>query len=252
MADGGRAMFGHRLFASSLTCALFCVFLSPLLTTVHLTSDENFRFWIGWYPLFSLLLPLLWAAAHVYHVSIGHGKRSVLMACVIIPCVVFFLIGGSILFQATHVVDGLLTADCPHFRAIRPVEQAFQDASSVLDTCRKEKPDAILQNCQNYIDEYDLSTHQNYWAYLQFVESNYNCHGFCTSRPDGLWTRTGQSSDACAVAVASVLRGRVQHAAWQLMMYNLVVLFVFLGWLSLMAQVEDTRFKRGVTGPLLA
>ena len=29
------------------------------------------------------------------------------------------------------MVDGLLTADCAHFRAIRPVEQAYQDAETV-------------------------------------------------------------------------------------------------------------------------
>ena len=246
-------LFGHRLFASSLTCALFCVFLAPILTTLHLVADENVRFWIGWYPLFSLLMPVLWLAAHAYHMSIGYGKRSVLMTCVIIPCVVFFLIGGSILFQATHVVDGLLTQDCPHFRAIRPVEQAYQDANSVLAECRKEKPDAILQNCQNYVDEYDVAAHGKYWSYLQFVETNYNCHGFCTSRPDGLWSRGGVTNDACAVAVASVLRGRVQHAAWQLMMYNIIVLFAFLGWLSFLSYYEggSSPVKRA-TGPLLA
>jgi len=244
-------MFGHRLFASSLTCALFCVFLFPMLTTLHLQADENVRFWIGNYPLLALLLPVGWLAAHFYHVSLGRGKRSVLMACVIIPCVVFFLIGGSILFQATHVVDGLLTRDCPHFRAIRPVEQAFQDAAAVLKQCRKEKPGAILQNCAQYIDEYDLENHKYNWGYLQFVEANYNCHGFCTSRADGLWSKGGATNDACAVSVASVLRGRVQHAAWQLMMYNIIVLFVFLAWLSFLSYYEGSTAKRA-TGPLMA
>lgn len=243
-------MLGHRLFASSLTCALFCVFMYPMLTTWHLAADENVRFWIGWYPLWSLLLPVGWILAHFYHVSIGQGKRSVLMSCVIIPCVVFFLIGGSVLFQATHVVDGLLTADCPHFRAIRPVEQAFQDAAAVLDKCQEEKPEAILQNCQQYIDEYDLDNHARQWQYLEFVEANYNCHGFCKARQEGLWSRGAVTNDACAVSVASVLRGRVQHAAWQLMMYNIIVLFVFLGWLSFITYF-DTSNKRA-TGPLLA
>ena len=31
-------------------------------------------------------------------------------------------------------------------------------------------------------------------------------------------SRGAVTNDACAVSVASVLRGRVQHAAWQLMM----------------------------------
>ena len=29
--------------------------------------------------------------------------------------------------------------------------------------------------------------------------------------------------DACSVAVASVIRGRIQHAAWQLMLYSVLL-----------------------------
>jgi hypothetical protein len=106
-----------------LTGTLFCVFLYPLLTVTHLAFDENVQFWIGYYPLLTLLIPLIWMLAHMYHVYIGKGNRAVVTFAFTCPCVLFFLVGGSILFQATHVVDGLLTADCAHFRAIRPVDR---------------------------------------------------------------------------------------------------------------------------------
>merc|ERR1719269_320610 len=159
--------------------------------------------------------------AHMYHVYIGKGNRAVVTFAFTCPCVLFFLVGGSILFQATHVVDGLLTADCAHFRAIRPVEQAYQDAETVLKKCQDEQQNAnlLLQHCKNYIDDYDSESHA------------YNCHGFCEATGVGLWTRDG-GMDACSVAVASVIRGRVQHAAWQLMLYSATVLILFLAWLA--------------------
>jgi hypothetical protein len=238
-------LFGHRLFASSLTGTLFCVFLYPLLTVVHLAFDENVQFWIGWYPLLTLLVPVVWFIAHFYHIHLGKGNRAVVTFTFTFPCVVFFLVGGSILFQATHVVDGLLTADCAHFRAIRPVEQAYLDAATVLKKCQEEQKNdnLLLQHCRDYINEYDSESHADNWPYLQFVERNYNCHGFCEATGVGLWTRDG-GMDACSVAVASVLRGRVQHAAWQLMLYSAAVLILFLAWLAFIGSLEDPKQRR--------
>jgi hypothetical protein len=238
-------LLGHRLFASSLTGTLFCVFLYPLLTVVHLAFDENVQFWIGYYPLFTLLIPLVWLCAHAYHIHLGKGNRAVVTFTFTFPCVVFFLVGGSILFQATHVTDGLLTADCAHFRAIRPVEQAYRDAATVLSKCQEEQKNdnLLLQHCKNYIDEYDSETHAEYWPYLQFVERNYNCHGFCSATNVGLWTRDG-GMDACAVAVASVIKGRVLHSAWQLMLYSAAVMVLFLAWLAFVGNLEDSKARR--------
>jgi hypothetical protein len=238
-------LFGHRLFASSLTGTLFCIFLYPLLTVFHLAFDENVQFWIGYYPLLTFLIPVVWLAAHFYHVYLGKGHRGVVTFTFTFPCVVFFLVGGSILFQATHVVDGLLTADCAHFRAIRPVEQAYQDAATVLKKCQEEQKndDLLLQHCKDYVNGYDSESHAENWPYLMFVERNYNCHGFCTATGVGLWTRDG-GMDACAVAVASVIRGRVQHAAWQLMLYSATVLVLFLAWLAFVGRMDDSKLRR--------
>jgi hypothetical protein len=221
------------------------VFLYPLLTVVHLAFDENVQFWIGYYPLFTLLIPLLWLCAHFYHIHIGKGNKAVVTFTFVCPCVVFFLVGGSILFQATHVVDGLLTNDCAHFRAIRPVEQAYQDAATVLKNCQDEQKNEnlLLQHCRDYIDGYDSESHAENWPYLQFVERNYNCHGFCTATGVGLWTRDG-GMDACSVAVASVIRGRVQHAACQLMLYSAAVLVMFLAWLAFVGSMDDSKARR--------
>jgi len=241
--------FGHRLFASSLTGTLFCVFLYPLLTVTNLAFDQNVRFWIGYssvyLPALILFIPLIWLLAHLYHIYIGKGNRAVVTFVFACPCVLFFLVGGSILFQATHVVDGLLTEDCAHFRAIRPVEQAYKDAETVLKKCQDEQQNAnlLLQHCKDYINDYDSEAHADNWPYLQFVERNYNCHGFCKATGVGLWTRDG-GMDACSIAVASVIRGRIQHAAWQLMLYSAVVLVLFLAWLAFVGNMDDVKQRR--------
>lgn len=243
-------MFGHRLFASSLTGALFCIFLFPLLTIAHLVSDRNVQFWIGLYPALAFVIPVLWLGVHAFHMYRGKAKTDLVIASFVGPCVVFFLIGGSILFQATHVTDGLLTADCPNFRAIRPVEQALQDASTVLETCRADlkRPDAILPNCKQYIEEYDMdASHNAMWSYLRYVEDEYRCAGFCLAHQGGLWVREPYT-DGCASAVASALRSRVIHAGWQLMLFSVVVMTTFLGWLALVGNIEEKQ--RRASGPL--
>jgi hypothetical protein len=243
---------GHRLFASSLTGALFCIFLFPLLTISHLVADRNVQFWIGMYPALAFLVPVFWLCVHAFHVYKGKAHTDFVVASFVGPSVLFFLIGGSILFQATHVTDGLLTADCPHFRAIRPVEQAWQDASTVLETCRADlqKPDAILPNCKQYVDEYDLdASHQAMWSYLRYVEDEYRCAGFCTAHPGGLWQKE-PFTDGCASAVASALRSRVIHSGWQLMLFSVVVMTGFLGWLAMLGKEEEKA--RRLTGSLPA
>jgi hypothetical protein len=244
-------MFRERLFASSLTGALFGIFLFPLLTIAHLVTDRNVQFWIGLYPALAFLIPVGWLGVHAFHMYRGEAHKDFVIGSFVGPCVIFFLIGGSILFQATHVTDGLLTADCPHFRAIRPVEQALQDAASVLETCRADlkKPDAILPQCKQYVDEYDIDTsHREMWSYLRYVEDEYRCAGFCMAHPGALWVKE-PFTDGCASAVASALRGRVIHAGWQLMLFSVAVMTAFLMWLAMLGNLEQKQKRMAGTLP---
>ena len=111
--------------------------------------------------------------------------------------------------------------------------------------CQDEQQNAnlLLQHCKDYINDYDSEAHADNWPYLQFVERNYNCHGFCKATGVGLWTRDG-GMDACSIAVASVMRGRIQHASWQLMLYSAVVLILFLAWLAFVGNMEDVKQRR--------
>lgn len=257
---GNRVLFSHKLFASTFTGACCAVFLFPFTTTLHLAADPNVVYWLGYYPWVVLLVPALIAGVHIYHVWKQQAIRPLIMAAMIVPCVLFFLVGGCLLFQATHIIDGLVTSDCTSFRAVRATQLAYNDAAAVLADCRAQQPDAVLPECQKYVDEYGLPGHGDHWQYLRYVEENYGCSGFCQAAESGLWTGKPQAGcvntphapgceqhrDGCAMMVASALRGRVQHSSWQLMMYSIFVLFIFLGWMAAIGRKMQSPEERPI------
>lgn len=158
-------------------------------------------------------------------------KRSWIMASFIVPCVIFFLLGGSLRSRAGHIVSNLIFSDCGAHPDVRDLELAYKNAASKYETCTKGVDHAVLfQTCPNYETWLEEGKNKKYWEYLQFLETSFSCSGFCHATSNSLWTYREVNGDSCALIVANVFRTKVSRIALMLMMYPIFVLFGFLVW----------------------
>ncbi|CEM15807.1 unnamed protein product [Vitrella brassicaformis CCMP3155] len=249
------------LFPSFFTFACFAVFLWPLVQTIYLTTDVNFRYWVGYWMLICLALPVLYLATYVMHLVRTRPSRSLILASFIASSCLFIVLGVALLLYSSGLGDQLLSTDCATWKRTRPLEQTYQDARELYACCLSEhgdnslsqycpapatatatsptangtsssngRQDILVTECDRYEDLYN--DHKGDLAYLAYLETSYYCSGFCTVAERPLFTRTLQGNDACAEAVASVIRSKVDFHAVQMISYGGITLVLFLAWLG--------------------
>lgn len=238
---GGLQYGPPQTFATVFTFACFLMFFIPVLSALHVGFDGNVDYWIGYHVIWLLLLPIpiLFAVNFAMNMRNRRPKRSMILACLIVPSVVLFLIGGILSFQAGHINTKLTGRDCATWPRMRVLDLSWQAADKFLQACKKANPvlkdRMLVQDCPGYEDQMWNTDQKQYWAYLQFLEVNYGCVGFCGGGAGPLWTRTPEyprPPDSCAAAVASVLRTKVQQVALQLIVFACIALFVSLAWMG--------------------
>lgn len=241
------------MFATVFTFACFLMYIFPLLSAWHVGFDGNVMFWIGLTAFLWLLLPIpiLFIVNFVMQLRNPRPKRSMILACLVVPCVSFFLIGGILKFQSGAIETKLGGRDCATWPRMRALDLSWQQANSFLEGCRAANPafgsGLLIQTCPGYEDHMWDTGNNEFWPYLQFLEANYGCVGFCKSEGSPLWSRPApvlRPPDACSASVSSVLRTKVKLVAMQLMSFSLMCLFVSLAWMSFFGNTVLSSFDK--------
>ena len=239
---------------------------------IYLTTDVNFRYWVGYWMLICLALPVLYLATYVMHLVRTRPSRSLILASFIASSCLFskrnalpvdgwmcvcgvVVLGVALLLYSSGLGDQLLSTDCATWKRTRPLEQTYQDARELYACCLSEhgdnslshycpapapaksptangtssrngQQDILVTECDRYVDLYN--DHKDDLGYLAYLETSYYCSGFCSVAERPLFTRTLQGNDACAEAVASVIRSKVDFHAVQMISYGGITLVLFL------------------------
>jgi len=181
-----------------------------------------------WVPLFAL--------AHWWHLKKSRPQRSVMMGCVFGPAATYFIIGWVVLHKATHLHTVLRSSDCSRTEEFKDFNKAALAARSFHNKCLKDtKQQLLIHYCPGYEDEKAVDNRAQTWEYLKFAEHNYGCAGFCNVAGDpSMWTYQGYQ-DSCAAATANVMRTKIAALAFQMMVYNIIVVVMFLLWIEVMS-----------------
>lgn len=223
-------------FAAGFGFALCTVFAYPLITSWVLGVDRSVGFWFGRYMLYwTVPIPLGFLLVILLQLRLAQPKRSLLIFTFVIPTCIFFLTAASMSSNSVHLSDRLASVDCRTFASMRPIAQSYALAWEKYDECNAGRNESrlALPQCENYGTWLKEEDNARIWGYLQFLETNFECSGFCKPADRLLWTlgEAPYSRDSCAVAIISVMRSKVSRLTTQLMIYPLAALFCFLIWL---------------------
>lgn len=237
-----------QLFAVGHFVGCFLVFLFPLMSVWDVAFDTDVAYWFGNYPFWwTLPIPLMWLVILIYHMRRHYPKRKAVMISLIIPCVTFFLLGMSLKVKSDNLMDHIVFDNCGlHSREIRKLDEAAIDAEQFYLQCNPRGFGGItLESCPGFTERRKKWSQE--WDYLQYLEGDCGCSNFCHSGRIGVWTAgAAKHNDACSECVLSVMRTKVRHQGYLLILYSALVLVVALCWLramktSLMAIGEEMR-----------
>lgn len=225
----------RELYPSLLTIALFAVFGSAIVNGVRLAFEPNARFWVGQIGLAVLLIPVFVVASHITQ---SYYRRplyfSVIASCVL-PTLISLIVGYAYMVPVSSAVSRLLSTDCTTFKEKFIIEQAYKSASGFFDDClaaeaknrtqtvEAVRKDMVVSQCPGY--DPIAAGYPQEWAYLQHLEEQENCAGWCYDGEGALWTHNPKHWDSCSVSAGMTMKHLVARNA-QRLMTNGVVGFV--------------------------
>lgn len=242
---------GWNLFAALHCLSCFMLFSWPFLTAWNLSLDDNILYWMGSYLFWWILaIPFFFLAVYAVAVII-RPEKSLMIGSFVIPCVTIFLLGGSLQAKVGLLSTKLRNRDCGTFPLIRKLEVSLFEAQKQHEQCLEAAihPNVLFPSCSQYKKGLEEGENGKHWPYLQSLEANFECTGFCNPG-EPLWTYHKEAGkDPCASALALFLETRVAHAAQQMMGYAILLTFVSVGWVFatkpsiLLLRRENKRMK---------
>eukprot|EP00429_Kryptoperidinium_foliaceum_P067096 CAMPEP_0176051814 /NCGR_PEP_ID=MMETSP0120_2-20121206/25761_1 /TAXON_ID=160619 /ORGANISM="Kryptoperidinium foliaceum, Strain CCMP 1326" /LENGTH=471 /DNA_ID=CAMNT_0017385255 /DNA_START=56 /DNA_END=1471 /DNA_ORIENTATION=- len=231
---------------------LFCLvaFLVPIWTCVHLSHDENVRYWIGG-RLLALTgwLPVVYIVSHVIHTMRGMPVKGAVIACICGSCLLLALAAQLTLREADVISADLTAQECDISSRKYALQEQWREAEAFFDNCastwasshglsvQEAKATIRITDCPGYAAEAANRTRGDGWQYLQFLEGRYHCAGWC-EEAQAMWT-LGATRDPCSIAVALVMRSNVRWTAVQVVFYSVVVFaLASVGLLSVLPAIK--------------
>lgn len=237
-----------NLFAAAFCKSTFLLFSYPIITAWSLGHDDNIVYWFGSF-VFWWTLPILPFFVIIFAVQVVvRPRKSLILGTIIIPSVTIFLLGGMLQGKAGHLADKLRNRDCGTFPKIRKLELSLFDAQEKHKECLQTAlhENVPFNGCSDYKKwEDEKDEYEKDWAYLEYMEANFECTGFCTSAAP-LWMYPKEAGkDPCAAALASHLESKVMSSTLQLMGYPIFLVFASVCWVfSVKPSIHELRTEK--------
>lgn len=240
-------------YAGLQAMAAILIYAIPTMTCVQLGMDRYTSLWIGSFPLAALLVPALIAV--VYLLQRGKSPRHDLaMTLGIAPGILFFLLGVFTMYHSTRYSDRLRTSDaCQTLAGAADLVKYADEAKEFHRKCAEQLPEGettLLPSCPGYDDM--LSTDQDReaaWQFLQQMERDFYCGGFCNVRTRPLWTPSFTTVEPCSLPIAMRLSSYTHTCAIEVAAYAAAVMLVFVFWVSFMWDSVKGMPLPGVAAP---
>lgn len=210
------------------------LFLYPICLLIYVCRDWNIKLWVArnFVAWWLLLLPLAYLIIYVIHWCRGQTYKTVVVLTLLVSSATLFLASCLMMSTATWAWVSLAATDCETWTEKRDLEIAYRAASTFFDNCIAEKvarthatsAEALevmrIEDCSGYDDQ--LDTYPD-WKYLDYLETNLHCGGWCTAKSISLWSFS-TPKDSCSDAVAYLVREKGEGVFFLVTAYALVVL----------------------------
>mmetsp|Transcript_31163 Transcript_31163/g.85380 ORF Transcript_31163/g.85380 Transcript_31163/m.85380 type:complete len:275 (+) Transcript_31163:114-938(+) len=233
---GEWAYLRRELWPGAFTLCLFAMFAPAIVASLTIATNATAVYWLGGVGWFILLVPALLVVSHVYHYCAGRPRLFPTIVGTVVPSLIVILIGFLALKPIAGVASKLDSADCTSYPEKYKLDLAYRSAAQTFDTCVQRvatststtaeatAPLLDLSDCSEYKTSPEGDDYSSQWAYLQKMEVNQVCSGWCTPGEPALWTRTHYAMDLCANAAAAELTGKVANLGRRLMLLGILEL----------------------------
>lgn len=230
-----------KMFPLIFTAVSVLVFMVPAFTLLYIARQPAVDFFMNDKSFAVLVIPFVIVLAHWWHVKYGPTKYATPLA-VLIPIITLGVTGNLTQTGSSKYVQSLFSVDCDILPEKAHLQLEWEAAAQffkkcVNDTTAKSSFNSEylaknfrIQDCTDY--EPVFAKHSETWGYLQRLEENYACTGFCVPGQQ-LWSK-GPHKDSCSVAVSMIFENFVSARSGRIFNMMLVLLimtaiyFVFL------------------------
>jgi len=248
--NGGRKENNNfqDMFPMAYTGVSVMLFMVPCFTLIYIMRQPAVNYLVNdgnVQQSLLVLVPIVIVLSYFYHAKFGPNKYVTGLG-LLIPAILLLVEGMAVQSQSVSFVQSLASIDCDILPQKAHLQLEWEAAHAFFQKCTKDTAATTnytseflmknfrIQDCNEYAKV--QAAHASTWGYLQSLEENYACTGFCVPGAQ-LWFK-GPHQDSCSVAVSMIFDVFVSARA------NKVVL-VMLGVVVLSAVLF------AIVGPLL-
>lgn len=216
-------------FVLKITFFSWIVLFYPVLLCALLGTKPSVLYFCGYKLFFALLAVPTWLVLCHFVFSYRILRKGLApVAYLVLPSVLIFFTCEV----QVRVLSGqgavLLSSDCETFESKAKVERAWWSAHELLVNCAEELSETTgvsmnetlslinIRECKGYAKAF--YEHDAEWTYLDRLEGEYHCGGWCTMQAP-IWHLRSQVVDSCSTAAALVMAHNVNLLSWQVITY---------------------------------
>lgn len=240
----------------SIYLLMVCAFFAPPLTILaNLAQDASAKYWIGASINAALFVQALIFIAFLLHGAAGRARFYPTLCSTVVPAILIILIGVSTAKTGNNLAVELRSKDCQSYPTKLHVEMAYRSAAQIFDGCVQRVANSMNQTANHTVYAVDIEDcsefmamspervrYQEEWQYLEDLEREEGCSGWCTPGEPTLFVRQHYTSDLCAYAAAQVMGGKVARMGTNLVLAGAVELFFSM---FLMSTIGSYMEKNG-------
>jgi len=212
---------------------VFALFGPPVITGVRLAVNPSVEYWTGVQAWAILAVPVLLLVCHVIHYRWGRPNFYAFVGSSLLPSVIVIIVASKHFAPTKAVSHRLESSDCTTYEDKLQLQQAYDAAKTIYDVCMSRAASAAhmtLPDVQKLIDitdcpEYHADSANEYkrdWDYLNNLENQEFCSGWCHPEEIALWNRRTKPLDTCSSAASHALQGVVKSNARRMLVIGYV------------------------------
>jgi len=207
------------------TFALLLVFTPPFILSMWFPSNKESVYFVGYGAYAAIAVPLLICVLHVAQRFMRTPPKLLFVGSFWIPAMVFVIIGAVYMNNARKHHSGLEPSSCMDASEGGELEKAYAVAYELAANCKFSTgavaPTSVM-GCPGYKEAKE--EWQTEFAFLQKLESQHPCGGFCKGGVR-LWYGAGHQATSCRTFVQERLKA-LSSLSSLLMWYNIWVMIV--------------------------
>mmetsp|Transcript_121042 Transcript_121042/g.353730 ORF Transcript_121042/g.353730 Transcript_121042/m.353730 type:complete len:261 (-) Transcript_121042:74-856(-) len=199
------------VFVLSILVVVLLLSAEPLILFFELRDNVHIAFWLGPVPIWlNLAVPISLCQMFLIIVCLNcrqshHCIKGTLLCWFTTNGIALIGYGIYAIVHATAVSQELLH-DCGSGSFSGQIQAEWERLHTFLEDCKRQEgtTDMFVQQCPGFA-AMEAPPHYVYVTYIEEMESDYNCQGFCQFHRESLFNTESYQGDSCSQAVGQHL-----------------------------------------------